>query len=286
MAAARPHLLSLYLPLDYFNSPEERAAAIARGVPPDKVGLFLQIRTSNQLLPPEGGGLGPITDDYPAHPFFNNGQRAIGLPTTTRIAHLDNAAARNLKPWALEVVRKQNELALAGRNVESRHARCWELGVPGVLEVPNSLFFIQTPDEVVMVNGWRVRHLYLNVAHSKDLKPTWYGESVGHYEGGDTLVVDTIGQNDRSAVDAYRTPHTTQIHVVERYRVINGGKGLDTSFTVDDPGAFEKPWSGRRPRYLAANRPLSDMDQICAAGNEDHFDLGLDPLPRETTPDF
>jgi len=125
----------------------------------------------------------------------------------------------------------------------------------------------------------------MNVPHSKNPPLTWYGESVGRYEG-DTLVVDTIGQNDKSAVDAYRTPHTTKIHVVERYRVINGGKGLDTSFTVDDPDAFYKPWGGRRPRFLLPNRPLNDMDQICAAGNEDHFDLGLDPVPQEATPDF
>ena len=272
-----------YLPADYLNSPEQIQAAIARGVPVDKVKAYLQIRESNQLLPPERG-IGPIADD-PEHPFFNNGMREIGKPSTVRIAGLDSEAARNLKPWALEVVKTQNALALAGKNVEARHARCWELGVPGILEVPQPLYFIQTRDEVVMYNGWRVRHVYMNVPHSNNPPLTWYGESIGRYEG-DTLVVDTIGQNDKSAVDAYRTPHTTKIHVVERYRVINGGKGLDTSFTVDDPDTFYKPWGGRRPRFLLPNRPLNDMDQICAAGNEDHFDLGLDPVPQEATPDF
>jgi len=54
----------------------------------------------------------------------------------------------------------------------------------------------------------QIRHIYMNVPHSKNLKPSWYGESVGHYEG-DTLVVDTIGLNDKTFVDNYRTPHTT-----------------------------------------------------------------------------
>jgi hypothetical protein len=74
--------------------------------------------------------------------------------------------------------------------------------------------------------------------------------------------------------------------VVERFRVINGGKGLDTSFTVDDPGAFYQPFSARRPRFLVVNAPLSDTDRICAAGNEDRFHEGLEPLQEAKTPDF
>ena len=61
------------------------------------------------------------------------------------------------------------------------------------------------------------RHIYLNVPHSADIKPSWFGESVGHYEG-DTLVVDTIGLNDRTFIDDYLTPHTDKLHVVERFR--------------------------------------------------------------------
>jgi hypothetical protein len=53
----------------------------------------------------------------------------------------------------------------------------------------------------------------LGVPHTVDPKPSWYGKSVGHYENGDTLVVDTIGLSDRTYVDNYRTPHTTKLHV-------------------------------------------------------------------------
>ena len=272
-----------FLPTDYFNGPEHIQAALDRGVPPDKVKAYLQLRIFGHFIPP-ASGLGIIVDD-PKQPYFNNAMRRIGLKSSIRISDVTNEAAKNLMPWALEALKKQNALALSGKNAQTRQARCWELGVPDFNEVPQPLYFIQTPAEIVMYMGHRVRHIYMNVPHSKNPQPSWYGESVGHYEG-DTLVVDTIGQNDKTFVDGYRTPHTTQLHVVERYRVINGGKGLETSFTVEDPGTFYKPWGGRRPRYLVTDHPLNDVDRICAAGNEDTFNLGLDPLQKATTPDF
>lgn len=273
-----------FLPPDYFYGDEHRQAAIDRGVAPEDVPTYLRLRIFGHYIPPESG-IGPMSDD-PEHPYFNNAMvRELGLPGGVRIADVDNESARNLQPWALEAVKAQNELARAGRNGQTRQARCWELGVPNFNEVPQPLYFIQTPDEIVMYMGHRVRHIYMNVPHSDNLPLSWYGESVGHYEG-DTLVVETIGQNDKTFVDGYRTPHTTDMHVVERYRVINDGRGLETTYTVTDPGAFLAPWSGRRPRYLIANRPLIDQDRICAAGNEDIFDQGLDPLQKAETPDF
>jgi hypothetical protein len=273
-----------FLPADYLNGPGHIQAAIARGVAPDKVRGYLQLRIFGHYIPP-ASDIGPITDD-PSRPYFNNAMmRVIGMKSSVRVANLNDETAKNLQPWALEALKKQNAMALAGKNTQTRQARCWELGVPNFNEVPQPLYFIQTPDEIVMYMGHRVRHIYMNVPHAKNLQPTWYGESVGHYEG-DTLVVDTIGQNDKTFVDGYRTPHTTQIHVVERYRVINGGKGLETTITVDDPGTFYRPWSARRPRYLVTDRPLNDVDRICAAGNDDTLNLGLDPLQQAATPDF
>ena len=64
------------------------------------------------------------------------------------------------------------------------------------------------------------------------------GESVGHYEG-DELVVDTIGVNEKTFVDNYRTPHTDKMHVVERFKLLDGGKTLQDRITVDDPGALQ-----------------------------------------------
>src|SRR5213079_1793092 len=124
--------------------------------------------------------------------------------------------------------------------------RCYPGGVPE-FEIfrrvaPPMVFFIQTPKEVLII--WRgdsqTRHTYMNVPHSRNPKPSWYGESVGHYEG-DTLVVDTIGQNTKTFVDNYRTPHTEQLHVVERIHLIEGGAKLQADITIEDPGALKQP---------------------------------------------
>jgi hypothetical protein len=184
-------------------------------------------------------------------------------------------------------MKKDNDEIDHGKIAFQARSSCLPSGIPNMFLPGNPLIILQTPKEVLMIKegGAEVRHVYLGMPHSGALKPSWYGESVGHYEG-DTLVVDTIGQNDRSFVDGYRTPHTTQLHVIERYRVVNGGKGLDVSFTVDDPGTFYKPWSARRPRYLVTDRPLNEEDTICSAGNDDRFNLGFDPVPTADQPDF
>ena len=91
---------------------------------------------------------------------------------------------------------------------------------------------------------FQLRRVYLNEPHSANPKPSWYGESVGHYENGDTLVVDTIGMNDRTYVDNYRTPHTTQLHVVERFKLVDGG----------DATGSQCPRRGPRRLYDALER--------------------------------
>ena len=110
---------------------------------------------------------------------------------------------------------------------------------------------------------------------------TWYGESVGRYEG-DTLVIDTIGLNDKTFVDYFRTPHTEKLHVVERWRMVDDGKMLEFQFTVDDPEAFDQPWSGiRRLRRVAT--PY--IEEVCAENNDPFF--GSDyHIPKAAKPDF
>ena len=87
--------------------------------------------------------------------------------------------------------------------------------------------------------------------------PSWYGESVGHYEG-DTLVIDTIGLNDRTTIDNFRTPHTDKLHVAEYWKLAEGGEILEVTVRVDDPGTFNAPWSAiqryRRVQHLGSKR--------------------------------
>jgi hypothetical protein len=230
-------------------------------------------------------GLGPVTDG-PAHPYANNEvAREMRIQPTYRVADLDNASGKNLLPWVREALSKQNELVLRGRNGETREARCWETGVPAFHLNPGVMHIIQTPREVVLFLTGRARHIWLNVPHSANPKPSWYGESVGHYDG-DTLVVDTIGFNDRTFVDSYRTPHTDKLHVVERFRLIDGGDTLEVAFTVEDPGVFYQPWAGTRNRHRVMNPNSRPAEFDCATANDDYFNIGLEPVPTAEKSDF
>jgi hypothetical protein len=156
----------------------------------------------------------------------------------------------------------------------------------------SSIYFLQSPKEVVLI--WRAdrqtRHIYLNVPHSQHPSPSWYGESVGHYEGNDTLVVDTIGQNTRTFVDNYNTPHTDQLHVVERFRLSKDGNSLVINIHVEDPGAFTTPWDAVQ-RFDRFDGFL--VEDICPdAAAFDTFNYGLShraelvPIPQAAKPDF
>jgi hypothetical protein len=117
----------------------------------------------------------------------------------------------------------------------------------------------------------------LRVPQSAKPKPSWYGESIGHYEG-DELVVDTIGVNDKTYVDNYRTPHTDRIHVVERFNLIEGGSKLQSLVTVTDPGAFKMTWSGLQRWRRLTDRPM--VENLCAENNADFFGYDAHPIQR------
>ena len=146
---------------------------------------------------------------------------------------------------------------------------------------PTPVYFIQMPKQVWMIfsGDHQVRRVYLDVPHSENPKPSWYGESVGHYEG-DTLVIDTIGQNTKSFVDNFRTPHTEKLHVVERWKLADGGKALDVTFTVEDSDAFNQPWSGMR-RYRRVEGEM--VEDVCAENNQHLFNY---KIPEAQKPDF
>ena len=259
-----------------------QTGAVPRAVPDlSSNGIGWNGDGENEFIPPKGGP-GPVTSD-PAHPYVSNFlARRTGAQANWRVADLTNP---NLKPWVVEALRKQNEDALAGKAMFTREARCWLQGVPAMLLNPGMLFFVQTPKEVWILqeSDHRVRRIYLDQPHSANPKPSWYGESVGHYEGGDTLVVDTIGMNDKSFVDSYRTPHTSAIHVVERFKLVDGGKALEVNFTVDDPGAFNAPWSAGK-RWLRKRANL--MEEACAENNANYFNYAVEPMPQADKPDF
>ncbi len=128
-----------------------------------------------------------------------------------------------LKPAAAEVVKKHGELGLNGIGDPNPRNQCWPIGVPFVFtNGPTQL--LQQPDRVTILYGYdhQVRRVPMNRPHPAQVTPSWYGDSVGHYEG-DTLVIDTVGfkVGRYSMVDWYGTPHTEALHVVERYRLLD-----------------------------------------------------------------
>jgi len=279
-------------------------SALAQGTPPNfapdaSVGWYAY----NRIFIPPPSGAGPVQQD-PAHPYVSNDEfRVTGRQPTAQLADLNNPI---LQPWARDVVRKRNELVLSGKEVYAPHASCWPVGVPGFLLRPmtQAMYFVQGPQEVVMILASKVevRHVFLTDKHSPNVKTSWYGESIGRY-AGDALVVDTIGLDDRTLVDGFGTPHTKQLHVIERFHLIEDGKVLEANVHVEDPGAFTMPWDGiqRFRQYEAAVRkiPIERLvqlasvpegpltEQVCGE-NPTSFLPGTSapPIPQAVVPDF
>ena len=224
---------------------------------------------------PIPGGPSPTRND-PAHPHVGNGTR---VQPTYRVADLTNP---NIKPWAKEIMKRENDKVLAGGMGFSARQSCLPAGVPAFMSyaVVESIHFVQAPREITMIfsGDEQIRRVYLDVPHSANPKPSWYGESVGHYEG-DTLVVDTIGMNDKSYLDGFRTPHTEKLHVVERYRLIDGGNTIQVTLRVEDPDTFYEPWTAIN-NLRRVQRPWHE--EACAENNA-QFDYGM---PVANTIDF
>ena len=235
--------------------------------------------TGDDFLPPPDGRPGPVMSPSD-RPYVPNGN---GRQPTYRIADTSNPI---LKPWAREQMEKANAAVRAGKVPYITRERCWPAGVPGftVYTRVQPIHFYHGKKEITVVNelNTQVRHIYMDVPHSNNPGHTWYGESVGHYEG-DELVVDTVGLNDRTFVDNYRTPHTDQIHVVERFKLIEGGNILQATVTVDDAGAFNMPWTGVQ-RWKRISRPLEEY--LCEESNVGFYGYDVVPIPTAAKSDF
>jgi hypothetical protein len=209
-----------------------------------------------------------------------------------------------LQPWAADIVRRRAERARTGEVLPNAHNNCQLEGVPYVFAV-REMQIIQSPTQVTLLYNanHQVRFVEMNGAHPENLEPSWFGHSVGHYEG-DTLVIDTVGikATEETQVDRFGTPHTEALHVVERYRLVDSdavirtlepprrrqnsrglydaqpdGVTLELQFTVEDPGAYTMPWGGivRSDRVLDRDHML---EHVCAENNRDFFRRDLFPV--------
>jgi hypothetical protein len=187
----------------------------------------------------------------------------IWSPDRTFIYDISSSLAKGeelpLQPWAAK-------LAHDRMSKDDPEANCLPAGVPRMAPYPWKI--VQTPALLVFLfegNIHTYRQIFLDGRkHPDDPQPTWYGDSIGKWEG-DTLVVDSVGFNDKFWSDFAGHPHTEKLHVVERYRRPDSGH-LDYDVTIEDPGAFTKPFVMHGHSAIETGEL---MEYICNENNQD-----------------
>jgi hypothetical protein len=262
---------------------------------------------------PPSSGPGPVAGKRGAF------QRQIGtLSLSLFVGDYTNPI---LRPRAAEAVKKSGEMNLSGTVLPNPHNQCWPDPIPFTFSNIPGIQMIQQRDEVVLLylHDHQFRHVRMNVPHLLHPTPSWQGESVGHYEG-DTLVIDTVGQKvgPLSIVDLYGTPFSAGLHVIERYRLIDGATardlqqkhentylgrsspftntygmgdidpdtakpGLQVEITVDDPATFAMPWSALVTyRHVLGEWP----EAVCAENIRGSGSSWVSLVPHADKPDF
>jgi len=215
-----------------------------------------------------------------------------------------------------QTVRRFGELSRRGIGFPDPNNQCWPEGPPFIYRVLETQI-LQTQDEVLILYSFdhQVRRIRLNQKHPARVKPSWYGDSVGHFEG-DTLVVDTVGVKlgPFSMIDRFGTPYSDAMHLIEKFRLIdrelantvmarnereNGrippdggggdvdphdtGKALQISFTVEDTKSFTQPWSAT----VTYRRNIAPWQERPCAENLHNYGVAPDPqIPVARTVDF
>jgi len=266
---------------------------------------------------PPASGPGPITNlsRWPDQRPQTEGGSAALPASEVGISNYDQLVGDYkspiLQPWAAAVVKKFGEISLSGITYPNPSNQCWPFGMPFIYK-QFLMQMIQQQDRIVMLyNGDQVRRVRLNELHRSPLTPSWYGDSVGHYEG-DTLVIDTVGvKTDRpyAMIDLFGTPYTDKLHIVERYRLrnyddvkdaldrnrqenwlFNGdvfsqhrGKFLQLHVTIEDEGVFTTPWTATLT-YVPG--PDHIPEGVCAENPHEYYNNKDSDVPKAEKPDF
>jgi hypothetical protein len=171
------------------------------------------------------------------------------------------------QPWARELYLKRQ----AALQADDPHTRCKPSGGPRMFHTPYGIEILDLPEtsEVIVLavgapHSWRI--IYTDGReHPKDAKLSWYGHSTGKWEG-DTLVVDSVGYNDRAWLTREGVPKSTKLHLTERISRPNHDQ-LKYEAVVDDPGAYTATWGGGWfLRWSEGNEPF---DYLCQENNRD-----------------
>jgi len=214
-----------------------------------------------------------------------------------------------LQPWAATVVKKYGEISLAGITFPNPSNQCWPEPPPFIFK-HGSVRMLQQPDRITMIYTTDIRWVRMNQSHPSEVTPSWFGDSVGHFEG-DTLVIDTVGINANrpfAMIDLFGTPYTKDLHMVERYRLISaeeakdgldrdarenmrigdisnsiGGKYLQLYLTIEDEGVFTTPWSVTITYGRAAD---TWTENVCAENRHEYYYNKDADVPTADKADF
>jgi hypothetical protein len=150
-------------------------------------------------------------------------------------------------------------------------SRCMPAGWPRIISAPYPFEIIQTPMMIIFYHemGNVFRRVWTDGRqHPEDLDPTWYGHSIGWWEG-DTLVIDTVGINDKQFLTPAGDVKSEALHTVERWTLAEDRKTLQFDLTVDDPEVFTAPWTAKRLFHKTTDEV---MEYVCAENNRNHPD--------------
>jgi hypothetical protein len=148
-----------------------------------------------------------------------------------------------------------------------QYSDCMPLAGPQAFAVPYQFQIVESPHSVAILNGYPGTFRIIPTdggLHPPDPDPTWMGDSIGHWEG-DTLVVDSVGFNDKTEINGYR--HTEALHIVERFQRTDYNT-LQYQATMEDPNVFVKPWTVTRA--FALRTDLAKVDEFVCEHNPDY----------------
>jgi hypothetical protein len=202
-------------------------------------------------------GAGDITGTWTLIGYKGTGR----TEARQRIPQTVEGTAPPLQPWAQALYDQRLADSDRGQPFAPTGAYCLPLGMPLMMMAADMpIHIVRTPAEVDLMfeeqHAWRA--VRLGGKHPEDLDPSFYGDSVGRFEG-DVLVVDTVGLNERTTLDMTGMPHSEALHVTERIRRVDADT-LEDLITIDDPKTFIRPWTTRM-RYRAFKDRM--IEYIC-----------------------
>lgn len=207
---------------------------------------------------------------------WNHKRRQKGAGSEFRYAFAVTAdgAPAPLQPWAQAQLDRHKQAIADHHPISGAAERCLGFGMPDFLNQPYPYKFMLTADVVLMLAeaDHQYRIISMNQPHPTVTETSWSGNSIGHWEG-DTLVVETVGQNDRSPFSGSGIPKTEALKLTEHFRLTDNGQILENRIAIDDPGTFTHPWEAK---WLLDRMPPGSrlLEYMCAENERDAAQAG------------